>query len=86
MFIFLVKSGLKVFNTLLYQDMKYAYFSINDFYFLNFLSFCLFRNKAVGYVIAVGNKVKHLKVGDKVGAGYQGGYCARCDSCKKSNE
>lgn len=38
-------------------------------------------HEVVGVVGAVGNQVKHLKVGQRVGAGWQAGYCMTCDKC-----
>ncbi len=34
-----------------------------------------------GKVAAVGEQVSHLSVGDRVGLGWQAGYCMTCDQC-----
>lgn len=38
-------------------------------------------HEIIGEVVATGNAVKNLKVGDKVGLGWQSGSCMSCDQC-----
>ena len=38
-------------------------------------------HEIIGEVIATGNAVKNVKVGDKVGLGWQSGSCMSCDQC-----
>jgi alcohol/geraniol dehydrogenase (NADP+) len=38
-------------------------------------------HEVAGTVAAVGPTVKHLRVGDRVGLGWQGGYCMTCPTC-----
>lgn len=43
-------------------------------------------HEIIGKVTAVGTGVKHLKIGQRVGAGYIGGSCQVCSSCKSHLE
>lgn len=38
-------------------------------------------HEIIGEVVATGNAVKNLKIGDKVGLGWQSGSCMSCDQC-----
>ena len=38
-------------------------------------------HEIVGEIVAVGNEVKHLKVGDKVGLGWFSASCMHCNQC-----
>lgn len=38
-------------------------------------------HEVAGLVKQVGSEVKHLKAGDRVGLGWQSGYCNHCGSC-----
>ncbi len=38
-------------------------------------------HEVIGKVSAVGDQVTHLAVGDRVGLGWQSGYCMTCDQC-----
>ena len=40
-------------------------------------------HEAVGLVVALGERVKHLKVGARVGAGWNGYYCGNCSACRR---
>jgi propanol-preferring alcohol dehydrogenase len=42
-------------------------------------------HEVIGYVVAIGSKVKRFKVGDKVGRGWHGGHCFQCDNCSDGN-
>lgn len=43
-------------------------------------------HEVVGRVVAVGDDVEHLAVGDRVGVGWQSGACHHCDPCVDGNE
>lgn len=42
-------------------------------------------HEVVGLVDAVGPEVPRWKAGDRVGAGWNGGYCGWCDQCRRGN-
>jgi D-arabinose 1-dehydrogenase-like Zn-dependent alcohol dehydrogenase len=42
-------------------------------------------HEVVGVIDAVGPNVPRWKVGDRVGVGWNGGYCGYCDSCRRGN-
>ncbi len=43
-------------------------------------------HEVVGLVEAVGAAVTHLRVGDRVGVGWQRGCCGACDDCRRGEE
>ena len=43
-------------------------------------------HEVVGIVSEVGSLVSHLKVGDRVGIGWQSGACMECKDCLRGNE
>lgn len=43
-------------------------------------------HEIVGRVIDVGNEVKHLKIGDRVGVGWQAYSCMECEECLHGKE
>jgi uncharacterized zinc-type alcohol dehydrogenase-like protein len=43
-------------------------------------------HEVVGAVAAAGTDVKHLKVGDRVGIGWQADSCGHCEWCRKGEE
>jgi uncharacterized zinc-type alcohol dehydrogenase-like protein len=43
-------------------------------------------HEIVGKVVKAGPQVKHLKVGDRVGIGWQSGSCHHCEYCHSGNE
>lgn len=43
-------------------------------------------HEVVGVVAEVGSLVSHLKVGDRVGVGWQSGACLECPDCLRGNE
>jgi D-arabinose 1-dehydrogenase-like Zn-dependent alcohol dehydrogenase len=42
-------------------------------------------HEVIGLIDAVGPDVPRWKVGQRVGAGWNGGYCGYCDSCRRGN-
>ena len=42
-------------------------------------------HEVVGLIDAVGANVPRWKVGERVGVGWNGGYCGYCDSCRRGN-
>lgn len=42
-------------------------------------------HEVVGVVDAVGAGVQRWSVGDRVGVGWNGGYCGRCDHCRRGD-
>jgi D-arabinose 1-dehydrogenase-like Zn-dependent alcohol dehydrogenase len=42
-------------------------------------------HEVIGVIDAVGSNVPRWKVGDRVGVGWNGGYCGYCDSCRRGN-
>jgi D-arabinose 1-dehydrogenase-like Zn-dependent alcohol dehydrogenase len=42
-------------------------------------------HEVVGVIHAVGPNVPQWKVGDRVGVGWNGGYCGYCNSCRRGN-
>jgi D-arabinose 1-dehydrogenase-like Zn-dependent alcohol dehydrogenase len=42
-------------------------------------------HEVVGVIDAVGPDVPRWKVGERVGVGWNGGYCGYCDSCRRGN-
>src|SRR6201996_2120555 len=42
-------------------------------------------HEVIGVIDAVGANVPRWKVGDRVGIGWNGGYCGYCDSCRRGN-
>lgn len=38
-------------------------------------------HEVIGRVKSLGDRVRHLKVGDQVGLGWQSGYCMECSEC-----
>lgn len=43
-------------------------------------------HEVVGEVVEVASQVKHLKIGDRVGVGWQMSSCLQCPDCLKGNE
>lgn len=43
-------------------------------------------HEVVGEVVEIGSQVNHLKVGDRVGVGWQMSSCLQCTDCLKGNE
>jgi len=43
-------------------------------------------HEVIGEVLEVGSQVQHLKVGDRVGVGWQKSACLQCVQCLKGNE
>ena len=46
---------------------------------------CIPGHEVIGVIDAVGPNVPRWKVGQRVGAGWNGGYCGYCDSCRRGN-
>ena len=42
-------------------------------------------HEVAGAIDAVGEGVTHWKVDQRVGVGWNGGYCGRCDNCRRGN-
>jgi len=42
-------------------------------------------HEVIGVIDALGQNVPRWKVGDRVGVGWNGGYCGYCDSCRRGN-
>jgi alcohol dehydrogenase len=42
-------------------------------------------HEVMGVIDAIGPNVPRWKVGDRVGVGWNGGYCGYCDSCRRGN-
>jgi D-arabinose 1-dehydrogenase-like Zn-dependent alcohol dehydrogenase len=42
-------------------------------------------HEVIGVIDAVGPNVPRWKVGQRVGVGWNGGYCTYCDSCRRGN-
>jgi D-arabinose 1-dehydrogenase-like Zn-dependent alcohol dehydrogenase len=42
-------------------------------------------HEVIGIIEAVGPNVPRWKVGQRVGVGWNGGYCGYCDSCRRGN-
>src|SRR5712671_5093272 len=42
-------------------------------------------HEVAGTIDAVGEGVTRWKVGQRVGVGWNGGYCGRCDNCRRGN-
>jgi D-arabinose 1-dehydrogenase-like Zn-dependent alcohol dehydrogenase len=42
-------------------------------------------HEVIGIIDAVGSNVPRWKVGERVGVGWNGGYCGYCDSCRRGN-
>jgi alcohol dehydrogenase len=42
-------------------------------------------HEVIGVIDAVGPNVPRWKVGDRVGIGWNGGYCGYCDNCRRGN-
>ena len=42
-------------------------------------------HEVIGVIDAVGANVPRWKVGQRVGVGWNGGYCGYCDSCRRGN-
>ena len=40
-------------------------------------------HEVIGVIDAVGSNVPRWKVGQRVGVGWNGGYCGYCDSCRR---
>lgn len=59
--------------------------AINDFYEITKYPFVP-GHEIVGYVSQAGNSVSNLKVGDRVGIGWQGRSCGECEWCLKGEE
>ena len=43
-------------------------------------------HEIVGTVTAVGSGVQHMKVGERVGVGWQAGSCGHCEWCRSGRE
>ncbi len=42
-------------------------------------------HEVAGTIDAIGEGVTHWKVNQRVGVGWNGGYCGRCDNCRRGN-
>jgi D-arabinose 1-dehydrogenase-like Zn-dependent alcohol dehydrogenase len=42
-------------------------------------------HEVIGIIDAVGQNVPRWKIGQRVGVGWNGGYCGYCDSCRRGN-
>src|SRR5271167_4061875 len=42
-------------------------------------------HEVIGIIDAVGANVSRWKIGQRVGVGWNGGYCGYCDSCRRGN-
>ena len=42
-------------------------------------------HEVAGTIDAIGEGVTHWKVDQRVGVGWNGGYCGRCDNCRRGN-
>ena len=42
-------------------------------------------HEVIGIIDALGQNVPRWKVGERVGVGWNGGYCGYCDSCRRGN-
>ncbi|KAI7864393.1 chaperonin 10-like protein [Mucor mucedo] len=47
---------------------------------------CVTGHEIVGECTRVGENVKHIKVGDRIGVGAQSGSCGECKECKRGDE
>ncbi|ORY94376.1 chaperonin 10-like protein [Syncephalastrum racemosum] len=47
---------------------------------------CVVGHEIVGTATRVGENVKHIQVGDRIGVGAQSGSCLNCDRCKNDEE
>lgn len=43
-------------------------------------------HEVIGEVVELGSQVKHLKIGDRIGVGWQMSSCLQCPGCLKGNE
>ncbi len=43
-------------------------------------------HEVIGEVVEVGNQVRHIRVGDRIGVGWQMSACLQCSDCLKGNE
>ncbi|MFB2838592.1 NAD(P)-dependent alcohol dehydrogenase [Floridanema evergladense] len=43
-------------------------------------------HEVIGEVVELGSQVRHLKIGDRVGVGWQMSSCLQCPDCLKGNE
>lgn len=43
-------------------------------------------HEVIGNIISIGSNVSNLKVGQRVGVGWQSGSCFQCEQCKSGNE
>ncbi|MDZ8110513.1 MAG: NAD(P)-dependent alcohol dehydrogenase [Nostoc sp. DedQUE12a] len=43
-------------------------------------------HEVVGEVVEIGSQVKHLRIGDRVGVGWQRSACLQCQDCLKGHE
>lgn len=43
-------------------------------------------HEVIGEVVELGSQVKHLKIGDRIGVGWQMSSCLQCPDCLKGNE
>jgi len=43
-------------------------------------------HEVIGRVSQIGDQVSHLEVGDRVGLGWQAGYCNACNQCLSGNQ
>ena len=43
-------------------------------------------HEVVGKIAEIGDKVKHLKVGDVIGIGWQSDSCNSCEMCASDND
>jgi len=60
--------------------------AIDEFYDINYKYPFVPGHEIVGYVSEVGSEVSSLKVGDRVGIGWQGRSCMQCEWCLKGEE
>src|SRR4030042_2423583 len=66
---------------LCYSDIQ----AVDDFYKITKYPFVP-GHEIVGYVSHVGEAVSSLKIGDRVGIGWQGRSCMQCEWCLKGEE
>jgi len=60
--------------------------AIDEFYDIDYKYPFVPGHEIVGYISQVGSGVSNLKVGDRVGIGWQGRSCMKCEWCLKGEE